>query len=548
MSVEFRSDSRFWYGRWQRNNRRFCKRLKVQVAGKPGSDEFEASRQKAEELLEEIIAETDRAQRPEELVQRIHEVKFGKRVGSIRLADLADIWLALPRKRKITKGRVTYTRTVIKSFTDFVRDHHPKVQEMAGVTPEIAEAFMVTQEQRGISGRTYNAILSLLRGAFEKLREQAGMLSNPFKRNLVMKDEQSIPRKPFTVEELSRLFDAAQSDREIHALIVTGTCTALRRGDACCLKWEDVNLATNRIRVQTRKTGEKVSIPILPKLREVLQSRQRNASPYVFPTLASAYLHEPSGLNKRLNAAFARAGLRGDSAAQPHEPHVIDMPGEGDFRARVMERLKSLTDADASAKIRGMMIQVFDLYSSGMTLPDIAKDLGISKGSASNYLARIEHFAGHPIIRSEVKAAREGRVLGAKKDTEESDERDAESKQGLIKVNSRGFHAFRATFTTQALAAGVPVEVVKLITGHSVTETVLKHYFNPDERTVFKAVENAMPALLTGGNVRTESQTDRITDQMLAILDAAKPKSAMSAIAAVRSLVQELKKAETQAA
>lgn len=278
MSVETRPDSKYWYGRWQRNNRRFSKRLKVHVAGVPGTDEYEASRKMAEKLLETVIAETDRTQRPEELVQRIHEVKFGKRVGSIRLASLADVWLALPRARELSKGRITYTRTVIKSFTDFVRTNYPKVQEMAGVRPEIAEAFMATQEQRGISGRTYNSMLFLLRGAFERLREQAGMISNPFKRALVTKDENSVPRKPFTIQELDRLFEAAKSDREIYALIVTGACTALRRGDACCLKWEDVDLTTNRIRVTTRKTGDKVAIPIFPKLREVLLTRTRNGT------------------------------------------------------------------------------------------------------------------------------------------------------------------------------------------------------------------------------------------------------------------------------
>lgn len=534
MSVETRMESRFWYGRWQRNSRRYCKRLKVRVAGAPGSDEYEQSRIDAEEALAALIAETDRSSQPEELVQKVHEVKFGRRISSIRLSKLEEEWLALPRPRPLSKGRITYTRSVFNSFIDFVRTNHPKLQEMAGVTPEIAEAYMAAQEARGISGRTYNAMLSLLRGACERLRVRAGMISNPFKDRLVMKEENSAPRQPFTLDELERLFAAATSDPEIHALLVTGVCTALRRGDACCLKWDDVNLNTNRIRVVTRKTGEKVAIPIFPKLRTILLARPRRGSPYVFPTLAESYLREANSLNNRINSAFARAGLRGDTAAGTRIAlPAIDIPDNDDLRTVVLNKLKALTDKSASSQIRRTMIEVFDLYSSGTTLPDIARQLGISKGSASNYLARIERVAGHPIVRSKVKAAREGRLTSGGTQTERPNEIGKPEKRRLINVNSRGFHAFRATFTTQALAAGVPVEVVKLITGHSTTETVLKHYFNPDEQTLYKAVETVMPDLLTATRGKTRQQ------ELLELIDSASPKTAMTVLRRIRALIQD---------
>lgn len=120
--------------------------------------------------------------------------------------------------------------------------------------------------------------------------------------------------------------------------------------------------------------------------------------------------------------------------------------------------------------------------------------LGISQGSVSTYLKRIEKAVGHPIVRQEVKQLREAQATAGMVAEKSPVRRDG---RGKIRVNNRGFHALRATFTTQALAAGVPVEMVKLITGHTLTETVLRHYFNPDEEMVLEKMQRAMPEKLT---------------------------------------------------
>lgn len=500
MPVETRPTSRFWYGRWRVNGRRRSKRLKVEVEGRPGSDAFEQSRLHAEEALKSFLKRIQEKERSEDLIQSLHEVKFGRRIGSIPLHTLPAEWAALPRKRDITCGRLTFGTSALTRFVSFVHSDYPEVDELAAVTPEIAEAFMAHEDKRSITGRTYNAELSLLRGAFERLRVKAGMLSNPFSQGLLTKEENPIPRKPFTVEELERLFEVARAnDAEMHDLITVGACTALRRGDACCLKWKDINFAANRIRIHTRKTGEAVSIPILPRLHRILNARRRHGA-YVFPALAELYQHEPWTLNKRLRAVFTAAGFRyeepDEAKATPPGTIDVDLPDDRHMRRAVLAKIAALTDDDVSPRIKATMREVYDLYSSGATLADVTRQLDISKGSASNYLTRIEKIAGHPIIRREVKRLQEARALAAAGPAEPPPER--RDGKGKIRVNPRGFHALRATFTTQALAAGVPVEVVKLITGHTLTETVLKHYFNPNEEAVFANMERALPKLLTG--------------------------------------------------
>ena len=62
----------------------------------------------------------------------------------------------------------------------------------------------------------------------------------------------------------------------------------------------------------------------------------------------------------------------------------------------------------------------------------------------------------------------------------------AAREHGQKSASIRDWHAMRTTFVTLALSAGVPLELVKRVTGHATVEVVLKHYFRPD-REQFRA-------------------------------------------------------------
>ena len=60
------------------------------------------------------------------------------------------------------------------------------------------------------------------------------------------------------------------------------------------------------------------------------------------------------------------------------------------------------------------------------------------------------------------------------------------------------WHGLRVSWVTLALSAGIPVEVVKLVTGHTTTELVLKHYFKPQRETMRAVLGDKLPEILTG--------------------------------------------------
>ena len=62
----------------------------------------------------------------------------------------------------------------------------------------------------------------------------------------------------------------------------------------------------------------------------------------------------------------------------------------------------------------------------------------------------------------------------------------------------KDFHSLRTTWITMALSAGVPMELVRRVTGHSTVNVVLKHYFRPGREVFRQKLENSLPQVLTG--------------------------------------------------
>ena len=98
------------------------------------------------------------------------------------------------------------------------------------------------------------------------------------------------------------------------------------------------------------------------------------------------------------------------------------------------------------------------------------------------------------------------------------------------------FHRFRVDWVTLALTAGVPLELVQKVTGHKTADIVLKHYFQPGREAFQKALNSAMPKLLTSGKAESGKLKAEIhgvkadgvkapKDEMREIIERATPKS-----------------------
>jgi integrase len=308
-------ESKWWYGRVVVNGRKMKKNLGVELRGTPpaklsemGDAIFERSRAKALAALEKLQLDLKKRSSAEELVQTIHEIRTGARVSSIPLKEAGARWKALPRRRPLSQRYLDQAESWMARFVEFVNETSPTINEMAQVQSMVARAFLATEEARGVSPKTYNNILIFLRSAFEALKEDGGIPKNPFT-GIPTREEDTIFRKPFNAEELTAIIEAAKKDPFIYPVIVTGICTALRRGDCCLLKKTAIDLPNRFIKVKTSKTGELVQIPMLPLLQKVLEELPATDSAYVFPHQAMKYKLNPDNITLRARRVMRAAGF-----------------------------------------------------------------------------------------------------------------------------------------------------------------------------------------------------------------------------------------------
>jgi integrase len=283
MSLEIRKSSHWWYAAFKFDGRKTVINLGVPITGKRppkrtmlGDDEFERSRGRAQEAHDRQERKLTVDRNAESALRKLVELKTGRPAGFPKLAELSRLWLQIPRRRTPGKHYVAQCTAILDRFVKFVETAKPGIKEFVEVTPEIANAYLNAEQERGVSPSTWNYSLELLRTTFKRLHPQLPHGQNPF-REFVTKSAETVSRVPFTPEELKAIQEACAHDLNIGPVVITGMCTAMRRGDCCCLKWTDVDLKEGFIAVKTSKTGERVDIPIFPLLREELERAKTSA-------------------------------------------------------------------------------------------------------------------------------------------------------------------------------------------------------------------------------------------------------------------------------
>ena len=205
-------------------------------------------------------------------------------------------WLAMPNKSKFGKvsaNTLAGYKAIWRRLEKWAGEQ--KIENLDDLTPKKAEEYMADLWASGVTERTYSAHLKQLRAMFKTLKNQAGIVLNPFEDIKPMAlDTQG--REAFTETELTTICNKATGDWRY--LVGIGIYTGLRLTDALHLKWENISGNSIRVvpaKVARRKKAEKkgVSIMVHPVLAALLEELRRlrggNPSGYLFPALVKEY-------------------------------------------------------------------------------------------------------------------------------------------------------------------------------------------------------------------------------------------------------------------
>ena len=206
-----------WYGRYEINGKRERPNLPIKIVGTPpasgslrdeGDAAFERSRAKAQAVLDRFVEEARTQKGSARLVEKLYEIKTGEIIRSAELENLPSEWAKIPRKRTPNKRYSSQCQSTLRRFTDFVLQSNSKASEIAHVTRETARSFMGAETNRGVTGKTWNDTLKLLRATFKYLLPSGAI--NPFS-DLQTRETETVFRMPYTPEELAAIVNAARS-------------------------------------------------------------------------------------------------------------------------------------------------------------------------------------------------------------------------------------------------------------------------------------------------------------------------------------------------
>ncbi|MDO9541438.1 MAG: hypothetical protein Q7J98_03835, partial [Kiritimatiellia bacterium] len=254
----------------------------------------------------------------------------------------------------------------------------------------------------------------------------------------------------------------------------------------------DVDLAAGMITVKTSKTGSQVEIPIFAPFRAVLKAHKGNGSEYVFPEAAEMLAKNPDGLTYRFKKIVAKAMEGPNPAAKPPPTPPADLEPVG---------VAAITKAIPEGPRRDRLLDTFKRYCAGAGVRQIENDTARPRSSVSTDLHTVQALIGQPFMRCKAGPNIKASIARTTR---------MPRKHGQRAASIRDWHALRTTFVTLALSAGVPLELVRRVTGHATVEIVLKHYFRPGRAEFKAALTGAMPAVLTGGKPKRLKPADEL--------------------------------------
>ncbi len=489
----------YWYGEYtESNGKRKVVNLGVRWTGippeslrLPGNADFESSREKAEEKLARYTEEAGRKGRAEHLTERLIESKTGRAVQYVRITQLPERWRNLGREAEATEAHLVNCDAHFRRFAVFMETRNPSSGFLYEVTPEDAAAF-VEHLRKLLAASTAQYGVRLLSKSFSRFLPTGA--ENPFAAFVGRRGKSksaTIHRKPFTPHELkalldvARAYDKANGSGELHMypLIVTAACSGMRRADVCGLRWKNVSFAEGMLTVKTSKTGETAEIPLFRPLRAVLKNRKRDRSGLVFPEAARLLRESPKALTWRFKKIVAEALDDTQDVTSTPPLRVPPAKVETEGSAAIAENFPK-------GARRERIERNFRRYCAGESVRQIEKKTRVPRVTVSADLHAVQDLIGKPFMPSTPKASMTAAVARLTR---------VNRKQGQKAASIRDWHALRTTWISLALSAGVPVELVRRVTGHATVEVVLQHYFRPDREQFRAALTDAMPGILTGG-------------------------------------------------
>jgi integrase len=255
-------------------------------------------------------------------VANIFELSNVESMESHTIQAWCDTWLRSKVIETEASTHDRYSRVVER----FVRSLGAKAKRDLSTLQASDVTRFRDHEAKELSRATANLELKVIRTCLHGAVRQGLLTVNPAVRVDVLRSRKESRRRAFTVPEIKRVLKACGDDQEWRGLVLFGLYLGQRLGDLAHLTWRAVDLDQNEIAFTTRKTGNRIVLPLMRPLIDYLASLPASDNPnaYIFPDAAKA--NRTGTLSNQFRDILVEAGLAA--------PRTRESTGKGRDQAR----------------------------------------------------------------------------------------------------------------------------------------------------------------------------------------------------------------------
>jgi integrase len=270
--------------------------------------------QAAADLLEATAQKKKGAQYLRKAFTELYREFYGQAMPTTTVRAYSKEWLAQKKPEAAESTYREYER-VLSRLLEFLGDRAD--QDLAEVFKADLVSFRNQLAEKYGAGRV-NFHVKTLRMFFRAAHRDGFILENPAAYLEPVRNRELERRRPFTVDEIRSAL--AVADDEWKSLIRLGLYTGQRLADLALLTWSNIDLQRGEIRLTTKKTGRRLTIPIADALREHLEAQAGSDDPKA-PLHPRAYATlkkegQSSSLSNQFVALLAQTGLREEQTHQ----------------------------------------------------------------------------------------------------------------------------------------------------------------------------------------------------------------------------------------
>lgn len=272
----------------------------------------ETSRKNAQKLADEFekAARTKRTlKQARAVLDRLHEELSGEKIVRTAFRQYLNEWLKA-KDAETARSTMSFYRGSLNKFAQFLGNRLD--EPMSEITKQDVVAFRNSLIKQ-VSAKTANHDLKALKMMFKSARRDGVITDDPTEFvEPVRRERASKIKRPFTLAELRSILDLASD--EWRSMILFGLYSGQRLGDVATLRWSNIDLLHDELRLSTRKTAKTMILPLAATLRKHIASLDVTGDPAA-PIHPKAFdlverQHKTGNLSNQFADLLAAAGLR----------------------------------------------------------------------------------------------------------------------------------------------------------------------------------------------------------------------------------------------